>query len=302
MNSFSSTYHSKISITVTIRSVVLFLLTALTIFNLQAQSTSNDSLCLTKNELRLSQLINQFRVQNKLPEIPLSKSLCFVAKTHVYDLQTNHPDTSICNTASWSNKGNWTPCCYNKYVVNNDWMWDKPKELTSYKYRGYEISYFEEGIVNEDSLFYLWKGTREVLEMLLNKGFHADKKWLAMGVGISDNYASVWLGQRTDIQGKPSICKSDSKSNKVIAKEKSNNSGSTNKTGKYYLIYGSFSQKSDAEEEIKKYQASGLKKAQLIINGEKIRVALGEYETIKEAMAAKEKFKDKYKDAWILKN
>ncbi|NOU46648.1 MAG: SPOR domain-containing protein [Bacteroidales bacterium] len=266
--------------------------------HIHAQSKGADSMCINQSELRLVSLINQYRVQNKLAEIPLSKSLCFVAKTHVYDLQVNRPDTSICNTTSWSDKGKWSSCCFNKYVVTTECMWDKPKELTLYKFKGYEISYFEEGIVNEDSLFVLWTSTGEVIDMLLGKGIHSDKKWLAIGVGISDNYACIWLGQRPDPQGKPSICKNDTQA--VISSTSSQKSDG--KTGKYYLIYGSFSRQPEAEEEVKKYKLAGLKNAQIILNGDKIRVALGVYDGIKEAMAAKDKYKDKYKDAWILKN
>ncbi len=280
-----------------------FLLFILTIFafsslKVHAQKKMDDDMCVNRNELRLAELINSFRIQNKLPEIPLSKSLFVVAKTHVNDLQINRPDTSICNTASWSDKGKWSSCCFNKYVLKTECMWDKPKELTPYKFKGYEISYFEEGIVNEDSLFRLWSATAEVSDMLLCKGIHSDKKWLAIGVGISDNYACIWLGQRPDPQGKPTVCKNDKQAvSSSVASQQPDG-----KTGKYYLIYGSFSRQPDAEEEVKKYKLAGLKNAQIVLNGDKIRVALGVYDSIKEAMAAKDKYKDKYKDAWILKN
>jgi hypothetical protein len=260
-----------------------------------AQAKADLDMCANKDEIRLAELINVYRTQNKLAVIPLSKSLFVVAKTHVNDLQSNRPDTSICNTASWSNKGDWSSCCFNKYVLKTDCMWDKPKELTPYKFKGYEISYYEEGIVNADSLFRIWIETPEVSDMLLCKGLHSDKKWLAIGAGISDNYACIWLGQRADPQGKPNTCKNESKPALVEGRTDS-------KTGKYYLIYGSFSRISDAEEEVKKYKITGLKNAQVIQNGNKVRVALGVYDSIKEAMAAKEKYKEKYKDAWILKN
>jgi hypothetical protein len=284
-----------------LRKVFLFVLCCTAVLpaaKINAQSKDDDSMCINQNELRLVSLINQFRVQNKLSEIPLSKSLSFVAKTHVYDLQVNRPDTSICNTASWSDKGKWSSCCFNNYVLKTECMWDKPKELTPYKFKGYEISYFEEGIVNEDSLFRLWSTTGEVSDMLLSKGIHSDKKWLAIGAGISDNYACIWLGQRADPQGKPAICKKETRSGSPVAGKQKTDA----KTGKYYLIYGSFSRQIDAEEEVKKYRSAGLRNAQILQNGGKLRVALGMYDSIKEAMAAKEKYKDKYKDAWILKN
>ncbi len=276
--------------------ISLFFFFSLT-FMLQAQKSGHDSICISVDEQRITDLINNLRKQNKLPEIPLSNSLCYVAKMHVRDLQTNRPDTSICNTGSWSDKGKWTPCCYNKYVLKTDCMMDKPKELTPYKFRGYEISYFEEGIVHADSLFDIWSGTPEVADMLLARGIHSDKKWQAMGISIGDNYVCLWLGQRPDPLGKPGLCSKEAPKSAAVENEKKNEI-----TGKYYLIYGSFSLQKEAEEEVKKHQAKGFKNAQILKKGDKIRVALGVYNSIKEAMAAKEKYKEQYKDAWILKN
>lgn len=276
--------------------ISLFIVCCLPVL-LYSQKAGHDTICVSNDEQHLAEMINNLRKQNKLPEIPLSNSLCFVAKSHVRDLQINRPDTSICNTGSWSDKGKWTPCCYNKYVLKTDCMMDKPKELTPYKFRGYEISYFEEGIVHADSLFDLWSGTPEVADMLLARGIHSDKKWQAMGISIGDNYVCLWLGQRPDPLGKPGLCSKDAPAASVA-----DNGKKDEKSGKYYLIYGSFSMQKEADEEVKKHQANGFKNAQILKKGEKIRVALGVYNSIKEAMAAKEKYKEQYKDAWILKN
>lgn len=264
---------------------------------LTAQKAKQDSICISPDELHLTERINKLRKQNKLPAIPLSRSLTFVAKTHIHDLQLNRPDTSICSSVSWSDKGKWTPCCYNKYVVNMECMWDKPKELSPYKYRGYEISYFEEGLIHADSVFDLWMSSQEVKDMLLGKGIHSDKKWQAMGIAIGDHYVSLWLGQRPDPLGKPGLCSTDNQ----VSTQKSDGSNDS-KTAKYYLIYGSYRLLIEAEEEVKKHQLAGFKNAQVLTNGEKIRVALSFYDSIKEAIAAKEKIKDKYKEVWILKN
>ncbi len=145
-----------------------------------AQSHTVDNFCISQSEEHLAALINTYRKQNRLPEISLSASLSFVAKTHIADLQRNQPDTSICSTASWSDQGLWTPCCYQAYVLKNECMWDKPKELTPYTFRGYELSYFDEGIIAVDKLWELWISTEEVTEMLLTKGKHADKNGLLL--------------------------------------------------------------------------------------------------------------------------
>lgn len=46
----------------------------------------------------------QYRIEKGLAEIPLSKSLTFVAQTHVKDMELN-PASGYCNMHSWSDKG-----------------------------------------------------------------------------------------------------------------------------------------------------------------------------------------------------
>jgi len=271
--------------------------------NVLCQPTSLGQVCMSTDEMRLANLINNLRKQNRLPEIPLSVSLTFVAKTHVADLQTNKPDTSICNTASWSDKGRWSPCCFNSYVLKYECMWDKPKELTSYTYRGYELSYFEEGIVNVDSVFKLWNSTPAARDMLLTREDHADKKWLAMGLGLSENYVSVWFGQRADPAGRPNKCDNDKQetfaatftSERKDITEKSNNA-------KYYIIYGSFNSKADANEAVRRYKNSGLKNVLILEKEGRFRIAIDVYDNLKDAMNAKDRLSSSYPEAWIFKD
>lgn len=280
----------------TLRFILYLLL--LSSIKLGAQQTEIP-VCMNDDEIRLAELINKFRIENKMPVVPLSSSLTLVAKTHAFDLQTNNPDTSICSTASWSNKGNWKSCCFNPYVLREECMWDKPKELTSYVYRGYELSHFEERIIQVDSLFALWKSAEEAADMLLTKGAYHDKKWEAMGLAIGENYASVWFGQRSDSKGKPQKCTE-------IANRQQNltiNTASTETNiSKYYLIYGSFSDRKDADEAVKRYKNTGLHEAMVIEKNNKIRVAIGVFNSLKDAMAAKEKLASSFNDAWILKD
>ncbi|MBZ0241825.1 MAG: hypothetical protein K8F24_01300, partial [Bacteroidales bacterium] len=219
-----------------------------------AQSFDYENVCLNASEQKLAKLINDFRKANRKGSLPLSKALSIVAKTHVADLQNNNPDTSICLTASWSNKGKWTACCYNKYILKEDCMWDKPKELTKYPYRGYELSYFEEGIIQVDSLFSIWMSSEETKDMLLTNGNHATKKWETMGLAVGENYACVWFGQRADAAGSPPGCET-LKTAEIATAENADNS----KPQKYYLIYGSFTLESDAKEAVKRFNNSGFK-------------------------------------------
>lgn len=271
--------------------------------NALCQTTSLGTVCMSADEMKLAALINNLRKQNKLPEIPLSVSLTYVAKTHVADLQTNKPDTSICNTASWSDKGRWTPCCFNSYVLKYECMWDKPKELTSYNFRGYELSYFEEGIVNVDSVFKLWNSTSAARDMLLTREGHADKKWLAMGLGLSENYISVWFGQRADPAGRPYKC--DNEKQETFAASFTNEKKDSTKTStstKYYIIYGSFNSRADANEAVRRYKNSGLKNVQILEKEGRFRIAIDVHDNLKDAMNAKEKLSSSYPEAWIFKD
>lgn len=275
-----------------------FLLISLLFFTLtiSAQTVDYENVCLNTNEQKLAKLINDFRKANKKSSLPLSKALTIVAKTHVSDLQDNNPDTSICLTASWSNKGSWTACCYNKYLLNETCMWDKPKELTKYPFRGYELSYFEEGIIQVDSLFSIWMSSEETKNMLLTNGNFSTKKWETMGLAIGENYASVWFGQRADAAGSPPGCESLTASSK-----KPDDKTSSTKLQKYYLIYGSFTLETDAREAVKRFNNTGFKSAEILSNGDRYRVSLSSFDNLKDAMAAKEKLSASYKDAWILK-
>ena len=96
---------------------------------------------LTKNEAELYELIMAYRKRKNLPKIPLSPSLTYVAQTHSKDLAENRPDVGNCNAHSWSENGKWTSCCYTSDHSKASCMWEKPKELSNYKFPGFEYPY-----------------------------------------------------------------------------------------------------------------------------------------------------------------
>ena len=112
------------------------------LFTLILVLVSNTSFAqvLTDEEKKLYDLIMEYRNENGLPDIPFSKSLTYVAQTHVKDLYNNRPNNGNCNLHSWSSNGNWTPCCYTPDHAQAKCMWSKPSEMTSYKGYGYEIA------------------------------------------------------------------------------------------------------------------------------------------------------------------
>src|SRR6478736_6249232 len=94
--------------------VLLILLTAG--FSYKPSAVQDDpEVCISQDEQRMYDLIMAYRKQKKLPGIKISAALTRVAQAHVRDLSINKPNNADeCNMHSWSSKGNWTPCCYDR--------------------------------------------------------------------------------------------------------------------------------------------------------------------------------------------
>ena len=262
--------------------------------NLFSQSDKKISkdFCISNAEYQLYERLNEFLVENGNKSLTLSKSLSFVAKTHVNDLIINHPDTSICNLSSWSDKGNWNPCCYNKYVLDQDCMWNKPKELTNFRYRGYELAIFFEEEFNTDTIMQILLSSNKAINMLLTKNDYSKKHWVCFGVGINKKYVSIWFAQRADNTGKVDVCKGEeNKTEEQIVSLKT----------KYYIIAGSFSDIKDAKEVLKRLKQNAFSDSGILKSGLNNRVYLAEFSSLKEAMYFKQKLPYTYNDAWILK-
>lgn len=90
-------------------------------------------------------------------------------------------------------------------------MWDKPRELTSYKGDGYEIAYFSNFDYASDDEFVedalkSWKASKGHNEIIINAGKWLTAEWKAMGVAVFGDYTVVWFGELNDPAGKPSRC------------------------------------------------------------------------------------------------
>lgn len=279
-----------------LRSLISFVIITICWNPLVSQNTLPDNYCLSTDEMRLFEKVNEIRADYDKKAVQLSSSLSYVAKLHVEDLYMNHPDTSICGLSSWSDKGIWKACCYNNYVLNEECMWAKPKELTSYRYRGYELVTYFEDAVSIDSVINIWSGTREVLDMILTQGNYSEKKWICMGVGINKDYVSVWFGQRADQNRIPKIC--DSTTYEAIVQVESKVSSDDF----FYLIFGSFEDIDDAKEALRRARKNNFPDADLLIKDGLNRIYLGKYDNLKAAMYAKQSLPYSYKDAWILKD
>lgn len=158
-------------------------------------------------QANLASVINEYRVAMGLSAIPLSKSLTMVAEAHVQDLQQNDPTGGVCNGHSWSDKGNWTPCCYTADHAQAKCMWDKPKEMTNgvYTSEGFEIAAGSSGYwgMTPEGALTLWKSSQPHHDVILNRGIWASYEWKAMGAAYSDSWAVVWFGRLADPLGPP---------------------------------------------------------------------------------------------------
>lgn len=152
----------------------------------------------TDEEKLLYNLIMAYRAEQGKPEIPLSKSLTYVAQLHVRDLAA-HKVTPPYTLHSWSKNGPWEGVRYTANHRHARLMWNKPKELTNYPGDGFEITFSKKGGANAKSAFESWKSQKSVEAIMLNSGNWETIKWRAIGVGIFDNYAVIWFGDREDV-------------------------------------------------------------------------------------------------------
>ncbi len=165
----------------------------------EKDEAENKEIVNNSETVKLAEVINEYRASKGLSKIPISPSLTKVAQLHVKDLAENHPNQGVCNLHSWSDKGNWSACCYTSDHKNAKGMWNKPKELTSYKGYGYEIAASSSAELTAELALSIWKTSRGHHNVILNKGMWK-KEWKAMGAAIYKGYAVVWFGHEKDTE------------------------------------------------------------------------------------------------------
>jgi len=175
--------------------------------------SQTDIECVTSEELKLYNLINEYRKKNKLSKIEISKSLNYVAKLHCKDLDENKPDKSPCNAHSWSDKGDWKGCCFTPDFKEAVCMWSKPAELTNYKGYGYEIAFGSSDVAysnyaaTAETAMNAWKSSPGHNNVLLSADIWKSYQWGAVGVAVYKGFAVVWFGKEKDVLGEPKMCK-----------------------------------------------------------------------------------------------
>ena len=184
------------------KKITLLILLYWTFSCLQAQNYNPnnyqlENVTLSQQEKELYDLIMEYRQEQGLPKIPISKSLTYVAQVHAWDLQENQPNQGNCNLHSWSGQDSWTSCCYTPDHSQSQCMWDKPNELTPYASYGYEISHFHTSLTPQTA-FGGWKGSPAHNSCMINEDNWKELSWNAIGIGIYGDYAHVWFGESLD--------------------------------------------------------------------------------------------------------
>ncbi|MBD2691373.1 CAP domain-containing protein [Anabaena catenula] len=151
-------------------------------------------------EAKLYNLINQYRAQNRLAPIPLSKSLTLVANRHVRDIAKN-PDYYRNCQGKYCAHG-WSNCAYDADNSNTlPCMWDAPQKLnTGYPGRGYENLFTgsRNYRVTAEAALRGWQSSRGHNEVILNQGIWQNNQWNALGIGIYKGAAALWFGVEPD--------------------------------------------------------------------------------------------------------
>ncbi|MGK7888246.1 MAG: CAP domain-containing protein [Leptolyngbyaceae cyanobacterium] len=146
-------------------------------------------------EADLYRQINQYRADNNLAPIPASYSLSLVANRHVLDLQENIGDL----THAWSDapyKGD----------DSSTWpsMWEAPQRFgTDYTDNGFENAFYSSAGASADAALNAWQNSEGHNAVILNRNNWNDNNWKALGIGIYEDYAVMWVGESTDPDGAP---------------------------------------------------------------------------------------------------
>lgn len=181
--------------------MTLILLLVLSVFSYSpvgVQATTD--VCVSAEEEKLYNLINDYRKKKRLDPIPFSAKLTKVAQVHAKDLADHYtfsPDNE-CNPHSWSENGVWSSCCYTNDHTQAKCMWDKPKEIAGYDSPGYEIAYYSSAGANAQEGIDGWQKSPSHNPLLINSGMWKQIKWQGVGIGIYKEYAVVWFGQMKD--------------------------------------------------------------------------------------------------------
>ena len=146
---------------------------------------------ISETETKIYQLINEYRQQNKLAPVTISKSLSLVANRHLLDINANLKKT----THSWSN-------C--EYDLQNSKTWHCVSEAAKRLNSGYEGQAYENlyrnfsGSVEPSAALAAWEKSDLHNSLILNLNVWKNRNFDSFGVAVDGQYASIWFGEKSD--------------------------------------------------------------------------------------------------------
>ncbi|MBI9035953.1 MAG: SPOR domain-containing protein [Bacteroidales bacterium] len=276
----------------TLRGMLLFM-AFLFVLSSKAQFSSIEDFCISENDKALFESFNKYRLEQDLPKLELSRALSYVANTHVKDLFFNQPYKRNCSMHSWSDKGRWTPLCFDTSSPNYKGMTAKPRELTYYRSDAYEIIFFTNIEMSMEDILKQWAALDASKDLILQKGKWAKYKWTSIGIGTFKGYSCVWLGTAKDTGVIPEICSNQSD---FAARINTASDGP-----KYYIIIESHSNLQKANLSVDKLRKKGYQNARVHSGTNKFRVSINHFNTQQEAEKERTNIIGSFKDAWLMK-
>ena len=242
-----------------------------------------DNICISEDEMKLYDLIDDLRKEHDFNKIAISKSLMYVAQQHAKDLYDNRPqDQEGCTLNSWSDAGSWTSCCFTEDFNQVKCMNNKPKELTNYTGVGWELAF--DNYQNPQQTIDAWIKNGVHREILINKGGFDKNVWAATGIAIYKGYAVVWFGEDFDTTGNVPICEEGEElaDNQEVTEDNTTNESleedipSLSSDSKFYIVYGSYNTANNANRAVRGLKMTGYPDAQVIQteSSPRFRVAL----------------------------
>jgi uncharacterized protein YkwD len=148
-------------------------------------------------EVKLFNIINEYRVQKGKTRLQYSDSLSYVAEIHSIDLNLNFKEDNPCSLHSWSDSKLWTGGCIPE-GKNDKWsiMYDKPKELLGMNKPAYEIAVMnfpEKFSMSPELALKWWLESTPHKKVILEDGW--PKPFKKMGVSIYKNVSTVWFSE-----------------------------------------------------------------------------------------------------------
>jgi len=252
-----------------------------------------DEMCLTTEELELAKAINAYRVENEMPEIPLSRSLCYVADVHAKDLYFFYNERSRASMHSWSANGRWNECTYSNPRTDGRCMHNKPSELTDYQGLGFELAYRDNTDQATKNAFDAWINNEITRKVILNEGSYLTFDWNAMGVKAFNGYVLVWFGTITDKADPVYPCGQTPESDSLSAPD-------LKPQKLFYVVVASYYSQDDAEKDKIRWEKRFFEPLKVLKNNDKYRLAVGAYNDNAAAEKALKEIRKQVRDAWII--